>query len=454
MTCGRYKGFFLLLLCFLHSSAQSCPSMCLCISDTVSCSSSGLVRQPRSLPSFCVTLDLSHNYLTWLGPGGFDTMPRLESLWLGHNQISSLSHGVFNNVSRLRYLDLSSNKLHVVEQHYFQGLWRLEELRLFNNKITQVEAGTLSGLSSLKKVYFSFNQITDFPFFSIQDHSHPFLSMLDLSSNRMARLPWEDVKALPGLVQRGLYLHNNSLICDCSMYSVFWHWNLRGYDSIKDFTDEHICNIYGDPRASIQFLRINRFFLNCTVDKTVMQPAMVFHSTLRVSEGDSVRLDCQTSLSGADVSFTWLSPSKGFITHTSINDTLINMFSNGTLEIHATTVNDSGLYLCTAVDIKQALNATWEVNVTVVLPAAESFNTGYTTLLGCIVTLVLILMYVFLTPCHCSYCKQPAAGYNNATISYLFSSSTRDQPKIEAFKHVTFIDPMIGEEGTECENES
>ncbi|XP_041859939.1 amphoterin-induced protein 3 [Melanotaenia boesemani] len=449
-TRGYSQSLFLLLLCLFHGSGQTCPSMCLCISDTVSCSSSGLMRLPWSLPSFSVTLDVSHNHLSWLGPSSFQNkMPRLENLWMAHNQISTLSHGVFQNVSGLRYLDLSSNKLHVVEQHYFHGLWRLEELRLFNNKITQVEAGTLSGLSSLKKVYFSFNQITHFPFFSIRDHSHPFLAMLDLSSNRMTRLLWEDVKALPGLVQRGLYLHNNSLICDCSMYSVFWHWNLRGYNSVKDFTDEHTCNIYGDPRASIRFLHPNRFFLNCSVETTVMQPVTVLLSNLLVLEGDRVRLDCQTTLSGTDLSFTWLSPRKDFITLTSINDTLISMFSNGTLEIKEISVNDSGLYLCTAVDIKQDLNATREVNVTVLLPAAESFNTGYTTLLGCIVTLTLILVYLFLTPCRCSYCKKPAATYNHSNLSSVFFSSTRDRPKPENIKHVSFMDPMMSEEGAE-----
>lgn len=454
MTCRQHQGLFLLLLCLVPISEQICPPMCLCLSDTVSCSSSGLAKLPRSLPSFSVTLDLSHNHLPWLGPNSFNTMTRLENLWLAHNQISTLPHGVFHNVSGIRCLDLSSNKLRAVEQHYFQGLWRLEELRLFNNKITRIESSTLSGLSSLKKVYLSLNQITHFPFFSIQDHSHPFLTMLDLSSNRLTQLPWEDVKALPSLVQRDLYLHNNSLICDCSMYSMFWHWNLRGYDSIKDFIDEHTCNINGDPRTSIQFLRNNRFFLNCTVEKAIMQPAAVFLSGVKVSEGDSVRLDCQTSLSGTDVSFTWLSPNRGLITQTSLNDTLINMFSNGSLEIQAATLNDSGLYLCTAVDSKEAINATREVKVTVLLPAEESFNTGYTTLLGCFVTLLLILLYLFLTPCQCSYCKQPAATSNSSNLPFVFSSSTRDPPNVETFKHVTFMDPTRCGEATEWEDES
>uniref|UniRef100_A0A673A7L3 Adhesion molecule with Ig like domain 3 n=1 Tax=Sphaeramia orbicularis TaxID=375764 RepID=A0A673A7L3_9TELE len=449
MTFGMYSICFLVLLYLFHGSEEICPSMCLCVSDIVSCSSSGLTKLPQSLPSFSVTLDLSHNHFSWLGPGSFKKMSRLENLQMAHNQIRTLGYGVFHNASGLRHLDLSSNRLQVVEEHYFQGLWRLEELLLFNNKIAQVESGTLSGLSSLKKAYFSLNQITHFPFFSIRDHSHPFLTMLDLSSNRLNRLPWEDVKALPGLVQRGLYLHNNSLICDCSMYSVFWHWQLRNYDSMKDFTDEHTCTIYGDSHASIRFLLHNRFFHNCTVEKAVSEPVTVYLSAVSVSEGGKVHLDCETSLRGANLSFTWLSPSKGRITQASVNDTLINVFANGTLEIQGAKVNDSGLYVCTAVDIKQALNATREVNVTVVLPAQEAFNTGYTTLLGCAVTLILILMYLYLTPCRCSFCKQPkpaanpTAAYNPNALTSVFSPSMRDEHKIPTDKHVAFLEPMM-----------
>ncbi|XP_068609316.1 amphoterin-induced protein 3-like [Brachionichthys hirsutus] len=452
MTCRLHARLLLVLLCLICGSEQTCPPMCLCVSDTVSCSSSGLGRLPRTLPTFSATLDLSYNHLSWLGPGIFNKMPVLENLKLSHNQLRSLGHGVFLNASGLRLLDLSSNKLQVVEQHYFKGLWRLEELLLFNNRITQVEAGTLVGLSSLKKAYFSLNQITQFPFFSIQDHSHPFLTMLDLSSNRMSRLPWEDVKALPGLVQRGLYLHNNSLICDCSMYSMFWHWSLRGYNALKEFAYDHTCIISGDPRSSIRFLQQNRFFLNCTVEKAVSRPVTVFLSSVLVSVGDEVRLDCQTPLRSTELSFTWLSPRKGRITQTSTNDTLISLSANGTLEIQAAKVNDSGVYVCTALDVKQSLNATREVNVTVLLPAVEPFNTGYTTLLGCLVSFIAVLMYLFLTPCHCRCCKQPkppiipAVTYDTSALTSILPPYTRNQHKIQTNRHVAFMEPAISEE--------
>ncbi|CAL8367825.1 unnamed protein product [Lota lota] len=447
MTSRPRPGLGLLLLWFLlRGSEQTCPSVCMCTADTLSCASSGLSRLPRWMPSFPLALDLSYNHLTRLRPRGFASMPRLETLRIAHNELTSLGPDVFLNASSLRHLDLSSNKLSVVEQHYFQGLWRLEELILFNNRIAQVEGATLNGLSSLKKAYFSLNQITDFPFFSIREHSHPFLTMLDLSSNRLATLPWEDVKALPGLVQRGLFLHNNSLLCDCSMYGVFWHWEMKGFDSLKDFSEDYLCTVRGDARSTIHFLRQRRVFQNCTVGKTLSLPVTVLLSNLVIFEGERARLDCQTSLSNKDPWFVWLTPS-----HSAANDdNLISVFANGTLEISAARVNDSGLYVCTAVDPQQMLNATREVNVTVVRPPADSFNTGYTTLLGCAVTTVLILMYLYLTPCRCGCCNPPGPPavpvsiYNPGAFGAVAPSGSQEDRAQS--RHVAFLEPLMNEQ--------
>ncbi|XP_008317697.1 amphoterin-induced protein 3-like [Cynoglossus semilaevis] len=392
--------------------ADSCPAVCLCVSDTVSCSSRGLTRLPVNLPPVSVTLDLGYNRLWSLGPGGFTLMPRLETLQLGHNQLRALGPGVFFNTSGLRHLDLSSNRLQVVEKHYFQELWRLEELLLFNNRITQVEGGALGGLPWLKKAYFSLNLLTHFPFFSIKEQSHPSLTTLDLSSNRLGRLPWEQVDVLPTALQRGLYLHNNSLVCDCSLYRTFHRWEVRGYDSVKDFEEELTCSIFGNRRASVRFLLHGRFFHNCSVERGVSGPVSVLLPSVVVPHGDRVRLDCQTSLSGRSSShlwFTWLSPSRGALTPSSVRGSVLRLSPDGTLDIPAVRLEDSGTYVCTAVDHRLALNATRRVEVTVLPPAGESFSTGYTTLVGCVVTVGLILIYLYLTPCHCGHPGAAAA---------------------------------------------
>ncbi|CAL8251523.1 unnamed protein product [Arctogadus glacialis] len=455
MSSRPRPGLALLLLCFLlPGSEQICPSVCMCTADTLSCASSGLRRLPRNMPSSPLTLDLSYNHMSMLVPRGFASMPRLETLRVTHNQLTSLGPDVFYNASGLRHLDLSSNKLRVMEQHYFQGLWRLEELVLFNNQITQVEGATLNGLRSLKKVYFSLNQITDFPFFSIREHSHPFLTMLDLSSNRLTTLPWEDVKALPGTVQRGLFLHNNTLLCDCSLYGMFWHWEMKGFDSLKDFYEDYMCTVRGDSRSIVHFLRQRRVFQNCTVGKSQSLQATVLLSNLVIFEGERASMDCYTSLGTKDPWYVWLTPGQGYMNQSAANDSLISVFANGTLEIPAARLNDSGLYVCTAVDQQQMVNATREFNLTVVRPPAETFSTGYTTLLGCAVTTVLILMYLYLTPCQCGCCSppgppaDPVSVYSPAAYGGVPPAGGPEEQALQRgqSRRVAFLEPLMIEQ--------
>ncbi|XP_062396183.1 amphoterin-induced protein 3 [Sardina pilchardus] len=390
-------------------SESTCPAGCLCPSYIVSCGALGLEKLPHPVPATTWTLDLSHNRLTWLGVGSFYGLPRLVRLRLAHNLISQLSPGAFQNASALRHLDLSSNKLQVVGRHHFLELTGLEELLLFNNRITRVESTALMGLSRLRRLYLSFNHISDFPFFSIRKHTHPQLLTVDLSSNHMARLPVEDIALWPASHQRGLFLFNNSLLCDCAVYTMFRHWEQKGFESVSDFKDEYRCLLYGDPRAPVRFFRQGRFFENCTVGRTLSLVAP--KANLVVYEGELVRLDCTSSASsGENVSFVWTSPHPEGIGTLLQNGTL-RLNQDGSLEIPYAKLDDAGVYQCTSMDRVQMLNESREVNVTVATRQAsdEPFNTGYTTLLGCVVTLVLILMYLYLTPCRCSCCRSPGS---------------------------------------------
>ncbi|KAL4655676.1 amphoterin-induced protein 3-like [Arapaima gigas] len=431
----------------LRLAGGSCPPGCLCASDIVSCGALGLVQLPAKLPTSAAILDLSHNQMVQLEDAIFSGLPRLENLRLAHNRLSHIYPGTFRNATTLRHLDLSSNELHVVEQHYFQELAGLEELLLFNNRIVRVESKALSGLSRLRRAYLSHNRLTDFPFFSIQEHSHPFLATLDLSSNRMSKLPTEDIAALPKSVQNGLFLHNNTLICECSMYSMFWHWEQKGFGSATDYREEHTCLVYGERRASIRFFQHRRFFENCTI--RVGKP----QSSLQAFAGEPVLLHCQTSLRGHHLSYLWISPNKEYVAPPGNNDTL-RMFSNGSLEIVTAKVEDSGVYVCMALDSRQLRNDTREVNVTIVMRRFEEepFNTGFTTLLGCVVSLVLVLMYLYLTPCRCWCRKQvppgtPSPGNECSAQSSILTPTppaTTEGPGRKAgnSKHVVFLEPI------------
>ncbi|KAM4588639.1 amphoterin-induced protein 3 [Odontesthes bonariensis] len=433
---------------------------CLCASDILSCTALGLERVPRELPAAAATLDLSHNRIEKLNAGSFEGLGRLETLRLAQNRLTTIDPGAFGNSSGalLRHLDLSSNQLRALERHYFQELAGLEELLLFNNRIALVEAAALAGLGNLHKAYLSHNRLTDFPFFSIRGHSHPHLSLLDLSSNRLPQLPLEDVSNLPPALQEGLYLHNNSLLCECPMYRLFRLWERRGFDSVRFFRREHVCLVHGLQRGAVRFFLHGRYFEKCDAGGRPEEQ----EGSVSVRAGAALLLHCLTPLSGRGVSFFWVAPSSEYVAPPGNNGSL-KMFGNGSLEIVAAGEEDAGIYLCVAEDRERKESR--EVNVTVVprhggedheRSNREPFNTGFTTLLGCVVSLVLVLMYLFLTPCRCPPCPraQPAAAgatsHGNEAISAQSSILTPTPPattegpgrKVSTNKHVVFLEPI------------
>ncbi|KAK5609270.1 hypothetical protein CRENBAI_013271 [Crenichthys baileyi] len=434
----------------------ACPFRCLCTSDILSCSALGLDQVPIALPVSTVTLDLNHNQILQLEEDIFQGLFQLEVLRLAHNQLTTIQPGAFRNTSGslLRHLDLSSNQLHILKQSYFQDLAGLEELLLFNNRIMHVESTALSGLKNLQKAYFSHNHLTDFPFFSIQKHSHPQLALLDLSSNRLAKLPLADISKLPQSLQEGLYLHNNSLMCDCSMYFLFRAWEQKGFATIEFFRQEHVCLVYGIQRSGIRFFLHRRYFEKCNLTAVTEQGASV-----SVRSGAPLLLHCITSLSGRSVTFFWLVPNLEYVVPPGNNESL-KMFPNGSLEIMAARQQDSGIYVCMAKDRQR--NESQEVNVTVLphhdMGVPEPFNTGFTTLLGCVVSLLLVLIYLYLTPCRCPPCPRPRppvnttlsqskeGGVGSAQSSILSPTppTTTEGPgrKVSTNKHVVFLEPI------------
>ncbi|TNN25757.1 Amphoterin-induced protein 3 [Liparis tanakae] len=434
---------------------------CLCASDILSCTAAGLDQVPRDMPVSAVTLDLSHNKIAQLGDGSFEGLNRLETLRIAHNRLTVIKPGAFRNASGtlLRYLDLSSNRLSGLKELYFLDLPGLKELLLFNNRIVHVESRALAGLGSLHKAYLSHNLIKDFPFFSIQEHSHPHLSVLDLSSNRLSKLPLEDITNLPISMQRGIFLHNNSLVCECSMYGLLRHWDQRRFSSVTDFRQEYTCLVYGIQRGAVRFFQHGRYFEKCNLT-ALSQGLRQQESGVLVKAGKPVLLHCVTGLTGKHVTFLWVSPNQEYVAPPGNNGSL-KMYANGSLEILAARAEDSGIYWCMSQDRQR--NETQEVNVTVVLHPGdpyEPFNTGFTTLLGCVVSLVLVLMYLYLTPCRCPPCfkalttnaaaatlsqgNEAGAGSAQSSILTPTPPATTEGPgrKVSTNKHVVFLEPI------------
>ncbi|XP_067100132.1 LOW QUALITY PROTEIN: amphoterin-induced protein 3 [Osmerus mordax] len=452
-------GYFLFLP-LLRLAEASCPSPCVCASDILSCSAAGLKLLPSPLPPSTATLDLNHNLLVALVPGAFSSLPRLHTLRLAHNRLSRLEPRTFQNASLgLRHLDLSSNQLDLLDRHWFLELPGLQELLLFNNHIVKVESLALAGLGMLRQLYLSHNFLTEFPFSSIQKDTHPYLSTLDLSSNQLLQLPLDEISALPATLQSALYLHNNTLTCDCSMYGLFRHWEQQDFGSVKDFRREHTCRLYGDRRASVRFLEHGGSFGNSAAAPAEQQGAA--ESSLQGYVGDALLLDCVTRLRGRDLHYLWVLPQQAYVAAPGNDNGSLRVFANGSLEILSVRAEDSGVYLCMVQDRGRQRNETWEVNVTVALRGqeAEPFNTGFTTLLGCVVSLVLVLMYLYLTPCRCCCRKTPAPAANtpspgneaSAQSSILTPTppATTEGPgcKVSNNKHVVFLEPIREQNG-------
>uniref|UniRef100_F6UY13 Amphoterin-induced protein 3 n=1 Tax=Monodelphis domestica TaxID=13616 RepID=F6UY13_MONDO len=424
-----------------------CPKVCICASDLLSCSNRNLHVVPAPLPVMTTTLDLSYNMLPHLHPGWLAALPRLRKLRLAHNQLRSLARGTFHNASGLRCLDLSSNGLHAVGRHDFEGLLELEELLLYNNHIGSVERGAFRGLGSLSRLYLSCNRLTEFSFRDLHGLSPRQLRVLDLSTNRLDSIPVKEVVALPAFIKDGLYLHNNPIRCGCSLYHMLLRWRQRGFRSVCDYLEEHVCVAFEVPSSRVRFFTHSKVFENCSsLGPSPERPDV----HLEVQLGQPLLIPCDA---GAPATrYAWVSPSNELVVFPGNKDNSIRVLSNGSLSIRKAQASHAGVFVCLAAGSRLHHNQTHEYNVTV-RPApheSESFNTGFTTLLGCVVSLILVLLYLFLTPCSCCCrCCRPGPlipPQECSAQSSILSSTppAADGPgrKASTHKHVVFLEPV------------
>ncbi|XP_075430230.1 LOW QUALITY PROTEIN: amphoterin-induced protein 3 [Ascaphus truei] len=442
------KLLLVLLMGLLDGGTASfgCPSSCICASDLLSCVRQGLHQVPPALPPTSASLDLSYNNLSHLHNHWLSNLPRLHVLRLSHNRVRRLPARIFQNTTQLRHLDLSSNLLEEIREELFQSLYRLEELLLYNNRITRVDGDAFSHLANIRKIYLSWNLLTGFPFSSMQNLTNPHLRTLDLSANRFVELPVDEVIALPSFIKNGLYLHNNPLTCHCTLYALFTHWHHRGFSSVVDFSGEHTCLYMGKPRAAVRVLHTRNGLENCSLGRGQELP----DTSLRVLVGKRLLVTCNTSLPRENTTYLWISPAYEFIN----SNQSLTIHPDGSLEIREAQPWDSGIYLCIAVNSRISSNATHEVNLTVHYPKheGESFNTGLTTLLGCVVSLVLVFVYLYMTPCPCYWCCPKAAQppsppqESSAQSSILCgtppASEGPNSRKVTASRHVVFLEPI------------
>ncbi|XP_029012667.1 amphoterin-induced protein 1 [Betta splendens] len=416
-------------------SALNCHKTCICASNIVSCSKRNLSSVPTALPLYTAVLDLSYNEIRGLRSEWTPVkLPKLHNLLLSHNGMDFLSSEAFLYMKPLRYLDLSSNSLHQLDEFVFDPLVNLEVLLLYNNHISQIDRAAFICMINLQKLYLSQNQITRFPVELVKEKSRlEKLNLLDVSSNKIKMMPLEDLQALPAWIRNGLYFHNNPLLCHCDLYTLLAHWHIRKLNSAVDFKDDYTCVLPGPQKTQVGVFELSSDYMNCSTFKEADQEAFL---------EQTLTLACDTK--HRNTTKTWMLP--GNVPVGPGQNQTANVLPDGRLQISPVRADDSGTYTCLAVS--EAFNETIYIVLKVhnftMHGGGDTLNTAYTTLVGCLASVVLVLMYLYLTPCRCFCCpnKGKARGEDSIHSSMLSVTPTHEDPalKAELNRHVAFID--------------
>ncbi|XP_057709743.1 amphoterin-induced protein 2-like [Corythoichthys intestinalis] len=416
--------------------ALACPPGCICASDIVSCSGSNLSTLPPDLPDYAARVDLSHNSLTAL-PADWIRRPfdRLAALLLGRNSIRQIEANAFAVTPRLLHLDLSSNKLSVLNSSIFSGLAELRELLLFGNQIVQINPNAFSGLRSLVKLYLSGNGLTSLPVILLDGGGPLNLTFLDVSSNKIIRVHVHMLLTLSR--HAGIYLQGNPLTCDCALLGLLEYWTWKQYLPLLDFKDDYLCR---DDTV---------LKLNCTTDEVVPVEA----GSYQVDPGKWLRLPCP-GFSSNDPAVFWVTPTTVLNSSAHDPNAHLAVLPNGSLEIRGALTEDSGTYACVAA---RGRETSPEVNVVVGNLSSvaasgsahrgggEHFNTAFTTLASCVVSIILVLLYLYLTPCRCRENRGGASrGCGGRAI--ILCSDPRDVESGQRRsngKRVAFLEPQM-----------
>ncbi|KAG8002734.1 Amphoterin-induced protein 1 [Nibea albiflora] len=416
-------------------SALNCHKTCICASNIVSCSKMNLTTVPTSLPLYTAVLDLSYNNITRLRSEWTSVkLLKLHNLLLSHNGLHFLSSEAFIYVKYLRYLDLSSNNLRQLDEFIFEPLVNLEVLLLYNNQISQIDRSAFGTMVNLQKLYLSQNQISRFPLELVKEKSRlEKLSLLDVSSNKIKMLPLDELQVLPAWIKNGLYFHNNPLLCHCDLYTLLAHWYIRKLNSAVDFKDDYTCVLPGPQKTQVGVFDLSGDNMNCSTFKEADEEAFLEQTLI---------LGCDTK--HRDMLKTWMMPGNVVVTPGS-NQTA-KVLPDGSLQISPVRSEDSGTYTCLAMSevFNETIYVVLKVHNFTMHGGGDTLNTAYTTLVGCLASVVLVLMYLYLTPCRCFCCpsKGKARGEDSIHSSMLSVTPTHEDPalKAELNRHVAFID--------------
>ncbi|KAL2095654.1 hypothetical protein ACEWY4_007802 [Coilia grayii] len=356
--------FLCLSLLTAPVASMLCPKRCTCQnllpSYTVLCAKTGLLFVPPNIDRRTAELRLMDNFITTLRHRDFANMSSLIHLTLSRNTISQIRPYAFADLQDLHALHLDANRLTVLDDTHLQGLVNLRHLILANNQLHSVSDGAFQDfLETLEDLDLSYNNLVDVPWETIGmlvsvntlslDHNliefvpegifsnmHK-LARLDMTSNKLKKIPpdplymrspvYAQAKGSP-LTALVLSFGGNPLHCNCEL---MW---------LRRLTREDDLETCASPRELA-----GKYFWTIREEEFTCEPPMITRHSPKtfVMEGQRVSLRCKP-IGDPEPSTHWVSPDGKVIGNT----TRTTCYENGTLDIHTTTVKDSGLFTCIA----------------------------------------------------------------------------------------------------------
>ncbi|KAJ3613639.1 hypothetical protein NHX12_019885 [Muraenolepis orangiensis] len=354
-------------------------------------------------------LDLSHNRLVVLLDHGFHDLRRLASLEVGDNELVFISQRAFTGLQALRTLTLERSNLTVVPTEALTHLHSLVNLhmlhlsigflkpysfkRLVNLRHLEIDSWpwletvpplSLHGLN-LTTLSITNTNLSSFPGVALRNlpylthvnlsycrirhiqqgelGQHPYLlelrlegaqlmsiepmaftglnalQLLDVSQNHLDSLE-SSVFASPQSLHK-LCLGGNPLVCDCRL---LWLVNDRKPPSLQLLDAQPECTaperLIGKLLRDLKEPLVSRY-VTCTRPR--IGPNIT--QLLMADEGQPAHLSCIAE-GAPQPSVVWVTPHRRHITAKSSGR--VEVHANGTLEIKAAELHDSGVYLCIA----------------------------------------------------------------------------------------------------------
>ncbi|XP_048342174.1 leucine-rich repeat and fibronectin type-III domain-containing protein 5 isoform X2 [Sphaerodactylus townsendi] len=356
-----------LLLCLvfigLTVQAQICPKRCVCqiLSPNLAtlCAKKGLLFVPPNIDRRTVELRLADNFVTNIKRKDFANMTSLVDLTLSRNTISFITPHAFADLRNLRALHLNSNRLTKITHDMLSGLSNLHHLILNNNQLTLIFSTAFDDLLALEELDLSYNNLETIPWDAVEkmvslhtlsldhnmidnipkgtfSHLHK-MTRLDVTSNKLNKLPPDplfqraQVLATSGIINPSMFalsFGGNPLHCNCEL---LWLRRLSREDDLETCASPPLLS--------------GRYFWSVPEEEFLCEPPLITRHTheLRVLEGQRAILRCKAR-GDPEPAIHWISPEGKLIS----NATRSLVYDNGTLDIHITTMKDTGAFTCIA----------------------------------------------------------------------------------------------------------